>query len=143
MKTVRQLLGEKGRQVWSIQPTDSVYDAIKMMADREIGVLVVTEGGQMVGIISERDYARKVILEGKSSRDTPVGDIMTTDVLRGTLDLPVDRGLALMTDKRIRHLPVLDEAARLIGVISIGDVVRAVITDQENLIEDLERYITG
>jgi len=142
MKTVRQLLGEKGRQVWSIQPTDSVYDAIKMMADREIGVLVVTEGGQMVGIISERDYARKVILEGKSSRDTPVGDIMTTDVLRGTLDLPVDRGLALMTDKRIRHLPIFDEN-NLVGMISIGDLVKSIIEEQKFVIEQLEHYIAG
>jgi len=142
MKTVRQLLGEKGRQVWSIQPTDSVYDAIKMMADREIGALVVTEGGQMVGIISERDYARKVILEGKSSRDTPVGDIMTTDVLRGTLDLPVDRGLALMTDKRIRHLPIFDEN-NLVGMISIGDLVKSIIEEQKFVIEQLEHYIAG
>ncbi|MDH3638249.1 MAG: CBS domain-containing protein [Gammaproteobacteria bacterium] len=142
MKTVRQLLGEKGRQVWSIQPTDSVYDAIKMMADREIGALIVTEGGQMVGIITERDYARKVILVGKSSRETPVGDIMTTEVVRGKLDLPVDHGLALMTEKRIRHLPIFDET-NLVGIISIGDLVRSIIEEQKFVIEQLEHYIAG
>ncbi len=142
MKTVRQLLSEKGRQVWSIQPTDSVYDAIKMMADREIGALVVVDNGQMVGIISERDYARKVILVGKMSRETAVGDIMTTDVVRGKIDLPVDQGLALMTEKRIRHLPIFDEN-NLVGVVSIGDLVKAIIEEQKFVIEQLEHYIAG
>jgi CBS domain-containing protein len=142
MRTVRQLLNDKGRQVWSIQPTDSVYDAVKMMADRGIGALVVIEGGQMVGILSERDYARKVILAGKSSRETPVGDIMTVDVVRGTLDLPVDHGLALMTEKRIRHLPIFDES-NLVGLISIGDLVKSIIEEQKFVIEQLEHYIAG
>ena len=142
MKTVKDLLKDKGHDVFSLARTDSVYDAIKMMAERAVGALVVLEGGKLAGIVSERDYARKVILKGKHSQATKVGEIMTTRVVCVNSDRSVEECMALMTDKRIRHLPVLD-GDQLIGVISIGDVVRAVISQKQFLIEQLERYITS
>jgi CBS domain-containing protein len=141
MKTVRDLLRDKGRNVFSVTPTDSVYDAIKMMAEKGIGALVVLEAGKVAGIVSERDYARKVILQGKHSRSTAVGEIMTTKVVCVAPDRSVEECMALMTDKRIRHLPVLEQN-RLVGVVSIGDVVRADISDKQFLIEQLVQYIT-
>lgn len=142
MKTVKQLLQSKGRQVWSIAPEAMVYDALKLMAEKEVGALVVLEAGQVAGIISERDYARKVSLQGKSDRTTSVGEIMTAKVIYVYPEQTIEDCMALMTDKRIRHLPVID-GGQLIGVISIGDVVKEVISHQEFLIAQLEHYITG
>jgi CBS domain-containing protein len=142
MITVRQLLRGKGHDVWHIAPDASVYDALKLMAIKEIGSLLVLEGEELVGIISERDYARKVVLKEKTSMDTPVKEIMTQEVISLRPEQTIQECMALMTDKRIRHLPVL-ENDRLVGIISIGDVVKAIISQQEFMIEQLERYIEG
>ncbi|NJN96046.1 MAG: CBS domain-containing protein [Anaerolineales bacterium] len=142
MKTVKQLLQTKGAAVWSIGPEAWVIDALKLLAEKEIGALVVVEAGQVVGILSERDYARKVSLQGKSSKTTRVGEIMTEKVVFVRPDQTVEDCMALMTSKRIRHLPVMD-GDKLMGVISIGDVVKEVIAHQEFLIGQLENYITG
>ena len=142
MQTIRQLLEVKGRQVWSINAESMVFDAIRMMADKGIGALLVMRNGDVVGILSERDYARKVILAGRSSRDTPAADIMTTAVLYALPEQTVHDAMALMTDKRVRHLPVIDDA-RVAGIISIGDLVKAIIAEQEFVIEQLENYISG
>ena len=142
MRTVTQILRDKGAEVWSVSPDDSVYRALEVMADKGVGALVVLEGDRLAGIVSERDYARKVVLLGKSSFDASVEEIMTSEVttVAGTDD--VDACMDLMTERRIRHLPVVEED-RVVGVISIGDVVRAVISDRESMIEQLERYITS
>lgn len=142
MTTVARLLDSKGHEVWSVSPRDSVYTAIERMAERGVGALAVVDEGRLVGIISERDYARKVILQGKSSRDTPVEDIMTRDLVTVSPEQQVENCMTLMTERRIRHLPVVD-GDRLTGVISIGDVVKWVISDRESLIRQLEGYITG
>ena len=141
MKTVKQLLDTKGREVWAIQPEASVFDAIQLMAEKKVGALVVADGDKPVGIISERDYARKVILKGKSSQATPITDIMTTPVICTRLDHTVEECMALMTEKHIRHLPVLD-GEQLVGIISIGDLVKIIIAEQQFMIEQLEHYIT-
>jgi CBS domain-containing protein len=143
MITVRQLLRVKGHDVWHIAPDALVYDALKLMADKEVGALLVLEGKDVIGIISERDYARKVILKEKSSMGTPVRGIMTRRVMYVRPEQTIQECMALMTDKHIRHLPVLDEDDQLIGIISIGDVVKAIISQQEFMIEQLERYIGG
>ena len=142
MTSVAHLLQAKGHAVWSIPPDASVYEAIKLMADKEVGALLVMEGQRLVGIVSERDYARKVILQGKSSRDTPVREIMTDKVFYVRPEQTVEDCMALMTAHRIRHLPVLDDD-RVIGVVSIGDLVKAVISEQEVRIQQLEQYIMG
>ncbi len=142
MKRVRDLLKAKGYDVYSISPDATVYDALKLMADKEVGALVVIEDAKLVGIISERDYARKVILKGKFSRDTPVRDIMAPEITCVSPSQTVEGCMALMTDKRVRHLPVLEED-RLIGIISIGDVVKSVISEQKLRIDQLEHYIRG
>jgi len=142
MITVRQLLEGKGYDVWSITPDASVYDALALMADKGVGALLVLEGERLVGLISERDYARKVILKGKSSMETPVREIMTERVIWVGPEQTNEECMALMTAKHIRHLPVLAED-QVIGIISIGDVVKAIISEQEFLIEQLERYIVG
>jgi IMP dehydrogenase len=142
MITVRQLLRAKGHDVWHIAPDDSVYDALKLMANKEVGALLVLEGEDLVGIISERDYARKVILKGKRSMDTPVKEIMSEEVFSIGLEQPIEECMALMTERRVRHLPVYADE-RLVGVVSIGDVVKAIISQQEFMIEQLERYIEG
>ncbi len=142
MKTVDNLLAKKGTEVWSIAPEASIYDAVSLMAEKGIGALLVMEGEQLRGIVSERDYARKVILAGKSSRETPVSDIMTTAVLCAKLEQTVEQCLALMTDKRIRHLPVA-EGGRVVGLVSIGDLVKEIIAEQQFIIEQLEHYIAG
>ena len=142
MKTVKQILDTKGYEFHSITPTASVYDALQKMAQQEIGALVVLSGGGLAGILSERDYARKVILKDRRSKDTPVGDIMTRNVICVTSEIGVDACMSLMTDKRVRHLVVRDEE-RIAGVISIGDVVKAIIEDQQFTIEQLEHYISG
>lgn len=140
MKSVRQILAAKQHQLLSISPSATVYDALKTMSDFEIGALVVLDGEHLVGIFSERDYARKVILHGKSSKEIPVSEIMTRRVLCVGPEYTVDHCMALMTDKRVRHLPVLDHK-RVVGVISIGDVVKEVISEQQSVIEQLEQYI--
>jgi CBS domain-containing protein len=142
MLTVRQLLRAKGYDVWSIKPDASVYDALKLMADKEVGALMVLQGETLVGVISERDYARKVILKEKSSMGTPVREIMTPQVICVSPEQTIRECMALMTDKHVRHLPVL-ENERLVGIISIGDVVKAIISHQEFMIEQLESYIQG
>ena len=142
MKTVKQILDEKGKATWSVAPGSLVYDALKLMADKGIGALLVLEHEKLVGIISERDYARKVILKGKSSLDTPVKDIMTQDVIRVRPEQTVEECMALVTEKRVRHLPVLLDD-RVLGVISIGDLVKAVIDEKDFMIKQLETYITG
>jgi len=140
MKTLKQLLEAKGRNVYSIAPDARVFDALKLMADKSVGALIVMEGGRIAGIISERDYARKVILHGKSSYDLQVRDIMTSMVVSVHPGQSVEECMALMTEKRIRHLPVT-EGEQLIGVLSIGDLVKEVIAEQRQTIEQLESYI--
>jgi CBS domain-containing protein len=140
MKTVTQLLQAKGREIHSIGPDARVFDALKLMAEKDVGALVVMEGGRMAGILSERDYARKVILLGKSSHDIPVRDIMTAKVITVQPRHTVEECMALMTSKRIRHLPVTD-GERLVGVLSIGDLVKETIAEQEATIRQLESYI--
>jgi CBS domain-containing protein len=143
MHTVGQILRKKGHDIWSVGPDTTVYEALQMMADKNVGALVVLENGELVGIFSERDYARKIVLQGKTSRQTAVSEIMTSRVNCVHPEQTTDECMALMTAKHIRHLPVLDEDDRLIGVISIGDVVKAIISDQEFVIEQLENYIKG
>jgi CBS domain-containing protein len=135
-------LKSKGRDVWSIAPDDVVFNAIKMMADKGVGALLVMDGDKLVGVISERDYARKVILLGRSSKDTPVRDIMTAPVICARPEQTVEAGMSLMTEKRIRHLPVVEEG-RLVGIVSIGDLVKSILAEKEFLIAQLETYITS
>jgi CBS domain-containing protein len=142
MITVKQLIQAKGNAIWSISPDSTVYEALKLLAEKDVGALLVLEDERLAGIISERDYARKVILKGKTSMDTPVREIMTSNVVTVRPDQTIDDCMALMTEKRFRHLPVVD-GERLVGVISIGDVVKAIISQQEFVIEQLENYITG
>ncbi len=142
MKTVTQLLRTKGQQVLSVAPDIPVFEALEVMADKNVGALLVVEGERLVGVFSERDYARKVILKGKSSKDTPVREIMSSHVLYVRPEQTIEDCMALMTDKRVRHLPVMEEG-RVVGVISIGDVVKAIIAEQEFIIEQLQNYITG
>ena len=142
MKFVSQLLQSKGDDVWSVTPETTVYEALNLMAEKNIGALLVLEGDSLKGIFSERDYARKIILKGKSSRKIPVEEIMSSQVVCVRPNQNIDECMALMTDKRIRHLPVI-ESEKLVGMISIGDVVRAVISEQEFVIHQLENYITG
>jgi CBS domain-containing protein len=142
MTNVREILKGKANQIWSVSPESTVFDALKLMAEKNVGALVVMEGERLAGIFSERDYARKIILKGKASKDTYVSEIMSTKLTFVRLAQSVEECMALMTDKRIRHLPVLDED-KLVGVISIGDVVKAVISEKEFMIKQLENYITG
>jgi len=142
MKTVRDILEVKGRLVWSVDLGSTVFDALSLMAEKEIGALVVLDEARVAGIISERDYARKVILHGRASPTTRVEEIMTSHVAYTHLDQSIEECMAIITDKRIRHLPVLQDG-KLIGIISIGDLVKAIIADQKFMIEQLERYITG
>jgi CBS domain-containing protein len=142
MKLVKQILKEKGYHFHSVGPDTMVIDALKLMAEKEIGALLVLEGGKLVGIMSERDYARKVILKGKSSLETPVREIMTSKVFFVRPQQTVEECMALMTDKHIRHLPVMD-GETVIGVISIGDLVKATIDEKDFMIKQLENYITG
>ena len=142
MHNIRDILQEKGTTIWSTAPDDTVLDAISRMAEYGVGALLVIDEGQLVGFFSERDYTRKVILEGLASRDTPVERVMSTPVISISPDATVQQGLSMMTEKHIRHLPVIDGSG-VIGVVSIRDLVKAVIEDQQALIEQLERYITG
>ena len=142
MKSVRQLLQGKGYEVASIEPDKSVYDAMQLMAAKNIGALLVLEAGKLIGIITERDYSRKVHLLDKSMRDIPVKDIMTTQVAYVNPDYSTEDCMALVTEMRVRHLPVL-ENDQVIGIISIGDLVKDAISDREFVIHQLERYIYG
>lgn len=141
-RTVRQLLQDKGHTIWSIHPDETVFEALRVMADKDVGSLVVVDGAAVVGIFSERDYARKVILHGHASRDLKVRAIMTSDLVTVGPDQTLADCMRLMTDNRVRHLPVIENGAQ-VGVISIGDVVKAVMAEQEFLIDQLQSYIGG
>ena len=141
MAFIRQLLDKKGYDVWSTSPEASVYDVLLQMAEKNIGALVVLEEGELVGVVSERDYARKVILQGKASMETPVGEIMTEEVVTVTPQNTIEEAMAIMTEKRFRHLPVIEES-KVIGVISIGDLVQSIMKNQEYMISQLENYIS-
>ena len=142
MKTLQRVLDTKGHQVFSTGPDASVFDALEQMAKHDVGALIVMEDGKVIGIFSERDYARKIILAGKSSRKTPVSELMTDRVVYARPELSLEQCLALMTDKRIRHLPVM-RGDDLVGVVSIGDLVKGIIDDQRFLISQLESYVSG
>lgn len=142
MRTVRHLLESKAPEVFAIGPDAPVLDAIRLMAEKCIGALLVMQEGRLVGIVSERDYARKVVLQGRASASTPVRDIMTCEVVKVGLSDTADHCMALVTDRRIRHLPVVDGEA-VLGVVSIGDLVKAVIEDQQVEIDQLQRYIAS
>ncbi|MCC6548533.1 MAG: CBS domain-containing protein [Ignavibacteriaceae bacterium] len=142
MKTVREILAKKGSDIFSLTPDETVYEALVKMAEKNVGALLVLENGQLAGILSERDYARKVILTGKSSRETSIREIMTTRVLIVDDKVSAEECMSLMINKHIRHLPVVTDGV-LQGVVSIGDAVKAVIEDKQDTIAELERYITG
>ncbi|UCV02967.1 CBS domain-containing protein [Azonexus sp. IMCC34842] len=143
MKTLKQMLADKHRPLAVVAPSDSVFHALNIMAQHDVGALLVLEGEQLVGIFSERDYARKIILQGKTSKETLVRDIMSERVAYVTPGTTLDECMALMTEKRFRHLPVLNEDGSVVGIISIGDLVKETISTQQFLITELERYITG
>jgi len=142
MTTVRQLLDQKGRKIWSIKLDATVFDAIAKMAEKDIGSLVVMDGDELVGIITERHYARNVVLKGKTSPATPVRDIMERSVIAARPEQSVEQCMAIMTEKRVRHLPVF-EGKKPIGIVSIGDLVKSIIGDQKFMIDQLEHYIHG
>jgi CBS domain-containing protein len=143
MQRVSDLLADKGSDVWSLGPAQSVYQAIEMMSLKGVGALtVVDDAGRLIGIISERDYARKIILEGRLSKETAVSEIMTTDVVTTGEQASVDECMTLMTDRRIRHLPILEDD-RLVGIISVGDLVKSMISEKDYQIEQLEKYVRG
>jgi CBS domain-containing protein len=142
VKTIRQLLQQKGTRIWSITPDASVYEGLALMADKNIGALLVMDEGRTVGILSERDYTRNVILLGRSSKDTPVAAIMTARPVCVSPNQTLEEGMALMTEKRVRHLPVVEDD-RVMGLVSIGDMVKAIISEQRFIIEQLEHYISS
>jgi CBS domain-containing protein len=141
MKQAKNILESKGNVIWAVNPESTVLDAIGVMADKRIGALLVMKGDSLAGVFSERDYARKVVLMGKSSRETAVGEIMTSEVVVSTPENTIEECMSLMTTKRIRHLPVVADN-KVVGVLSIGDLVNAIIEDQQHHIEQLESYIT-
>ncbi len=142
MRKVRDILREKGDAVYSISPDDTVYNALKLMAGKNVGALLVFEGDRLAGLISERDYARKIVLNDKLSKETEVREIMTADVVTVTPDMDLDECMELITDRRLRHLPVIEEG-RVVGIISIGDIVKGIIDHKEYVIGQLENYIKG
>jgi CBS domain-containing protein len=142
MNTIRQLLAKKGADLWSTSPDASVYDALLLLAEKNIGALLVLHDGELLGIVSERDYARKVTLNGKVSMETPVWEIMTKDVITARPEMAVEDAMVLMTEKHIRHLPVIEET-KIVGLISIGDLIKSIIAYQEFTIYQLEQYICG
>jgi len=140
--SIVEILNIKGNQVWTVPPDTTVYDALVVMAEKNIGALCVTEGGRLVGILSERDYTRKIVLKGKSSRSTPVREIVSAKVIVASPESTIEECLHLMTDNRVRHLPVLEDG-KLAGLISIGDLVNHIISTQRSTIEQLQTYISG
>lgn len=142
MTNVGNLLTSKGREIWSIAPDKSIFDALEIMADRNVSGLLVLESGKLVGIFTERDYARKLILKGKSSKNTKVSDLMTKNILYVGSKNTIEDCMKLMTGKRVRHLPVID-TGRLIGIVTIGDLVKQIISEQQTTIHQLENYISG
>jgi CBS domain-containing protein len=142
MRTANDILRSKGHAVWSVKPTNTVLEALGMMAEHDIGAVLVLEGDRLVGVLSERDYARKVVLVGRSSKDSQVKDVMTPHVICVAPNRSIDECMALMTNKRLRHLPVVDHK-RVIGIVSIGDLVKATIDDQQFTITQLQSYIAG
>ena len=142
MQTVADILGSKGRELWTVKPADTVLEALRVMAEHDIGAVAVLDGEKLVGIFTERDYARKVVLIGRASRDSAVRDIMTQKVMCVAPDRPVNECMALMTEHRLRHLPVLHQK-RVVGIVSIGDLVKATIEEQEFTITQLQSYVTG
>lgn len=142
MKTVNEILQKKGNLIWSISPESTVFDALRLMAEKKIGALLVMKDEELVGIMSERDYARKVVLHGKFSKDTLVNEIMSSKVLYVNSKVSTEECMVLMINKRVRHLPVIDDG-KLIGLISIGDIVNAVIDEKEFVIDQLVHYIIG
>lgn len=144
MKTIQQLLDEKESSIWSVSPSDSVYDAVSLMSEKDVGALLVLDNGDLCGLLSERDYARKIILKERSSRDTSVSAIMTSKVYTTFPDDSVQNCMGVMTKKRIRHLPVVDrDSQKIAGMVSIGDLVKAIIDEQKFTIEQLEQYINS
>jgi len=141
-RTAAAIVGDKGAEVWFVLPGDTVYHALEAMADKNVGSMLVLDDGNLVGILSERDYARKVILDDKASKETLVAEIMTTNLITVEPSCTVTDAMELMTEQRVRHLPVLEDG-ELVGLISIGDVVKAVMADQLEMIDQLEHYITG
>jgi CBS domain-containing protein len=142
MHTVKDILNDKGRAVWSVKPTNTVLEALGAMAEHDIGAVLVMDADKLVGLLSERDYARKVVLAGRSSKDSQVKDVMTAHVVCVSPERSVDECMALMTNKRLRHLPVVDHK-RVIGIVSIGDLVKTTIDDQQFTITQLQSYIAG
>jgi CBS domain-containing protein len=142
MHTVNDILRTKGRTVWSVGPTTTVLEALGLMAEHDIGAVLVLDGDKLVGVLSERDYARKVVLAGRSSKDSPVKDVMTSHVVCVSPDRSVDECMSIMTNKRLRHLPVIDNK-RVVGIVSIGDLVKETIDEQEFTITQLKTYIAG
>ena len=142
MTTIAQLLNTKGNQIWSVEPKATIFEALEIMSEKEIGALLVMENGKLTGIFSERDYARKVILKGKSSKETPVGELMTKKVFYIDPQKTINDCMAMMTAKRIRHVPVIEDN-QVVGIVTIGDVVNQIISEQEVTINHLENYITG
>jgi CBS domain-containing protein len=140
--TIREILKRKGQEIWSITPESTVYQAIEMMADKHVGALLVIAEDKLVGIISERDYARKVILKGKSSKETRVQEIMTGSVVSVEPQIPIDDCMRIMTEKRIRHIPVV-ENEKVIGIVSIGDLVNWIMSAQDHTIQQLQDYVSG
>lgn len=142
MHNIGTLLDTKGRDIWSIEPGETAFKALETMSQRNVGALLVVEGGKLVGIFSERDYARKVILKGKSSKETTVGELMTPEVFYAAPEDTLEESMALMTAKHIRHMPVLKDG-QLIGMVTLGDVVKQIISEQQFTINELEKYISG
>ncbi len=142
MKSVSDILNSKGHDIWAVKPDDTVFDSLQLMAEKGVGALLVMDEDKLVGIVTERDYARKIILEGKSSKGSSVAEIMTKQVLCVAPERTVEECMALMTDKRARHLPVLDHK-RVVGIVSIGDLVQAILSEQQILIDQLQHYISG
>ena len=143
MKTLKQLIDSKNKRLAFVSPDQSVLRALEIMAEVDVGALLVLEGKKLVGIFSERDYARKVILQGKASRNTAISEVMVSNIVTVTTDQSIEECMAIMTDKHIRHLPVLDKDGNVLGIISIGDAVKEIVHEQKFIISQLENYITG